>query len=63
MKDYRYQVEIPSSCDSSGDCRKSSACSSLSMTLEGLMVVPPSSSQSDELNHFSQGNPEDKRKS
>ena len=44
MKDYRFQIEISSSCHASGDFRKVSDCSSRSQTLEGLMIVPSFSS-------------------
>ena len=63
MKYYRFQVEIPSFRHSLGDSRKSGNYSSHSQTLEGLIIVPSSSLQSGDFNHFSQGNPEDKHKS
>ena len=46
-----------------GDSRKSGDCSSRSQTSEGLIIVPSTSSQSDDFNRFSQGNPENKKKS
>ena len=62
MKYYRFQVEIPSSRHSTGDIGKSGDYSSHSQTSEGLIIVPSSSSsQSDDFNHFSQGNPENKQ--
>ena len=66
MKNYRFQVEFPSSRYSSGYSRKSGDCSTRSQTSVRLIVVPSSSSsssQSDDFNRFSQGNPEDKQKS
>ena len=63
MKDYRFQVEISSYRYSSGDFRKSGDCSSRSQTSKGLIIVPSTSSQSGDFNHFSQCNPEDKHKS
>ena len=62
MKGYRFQVEISSSYHSSGGFRRPGDCSSRSQTSEGLMIVPSSSLQSDNFDHFSQGNPEDKQK-
>ena len=63
MKDYRFHVEISSSHHSSEDFRKSDYCSSRSQTSEGLIILPTSTSQSGDLNYFSQDNPEDQQKS
>ena len=63
MKDYRFQVEIPSSRHSSRYFRKPGDCYSCSHTLDELMIVPSPSSQSGDFNNFSQGNLEDQQKS
>ena len=63
MKNHCFKVEIPSSRHSLENFRKSCDSSSRSQTSEELMVVPSSSSQSDDFDHFSQGNLEDKQKS
>ena len=62
-KYYRFQVEIRSSRHFSVDYRKSGDCTSHSLSLEELIVVPSSSSQSGDFNNFSQGNLEDQQKS
>ena len=62
-KYYRFQVEIRSSRHFSVDYRKSGDCTSHSLSLEELIVVPSSSSQSGDFNKFSQGNLEDQQKS
>ena len=62
MKDYRFQVEIPSSRHSSRYFRKPGDCYSCSQTSDELTIVPSPSSQSGDFNNVSQGNPEDKQK-
>ena len=64
IKYYLFQVEIPSSCHSLEDLRKSDDCFSRSQTSKGLTIIPSSSSssQSDDFNHFAQGNPKEKQK-